>query len=477
MDQVRTIFRLENCDLRESPVSSTFLLTIMANFRTNGGIGLPSLEDGRVFEDNESVDISRNGVNLKRRPSVNLGRNIKDGQKVRRKRKRKGSAVTGASIIHVLFPYRQSIFLFLLSYVFCVMLINDHIQNHRRMDALVVHVRGHEIAWNDTFDKEQRPPFYLDLNVLASGSSNAIANHQEMDRIVEEMSDEHEPFRRPFFETPSFLEDIQALEETLARKYKNSVGQLRSCRWNGTEYGERGRCSSMDGPAVYYNRFDLPRFVCGKRLDPGKHIKMETRCGSTPRLFSARRAGHDLDPIVLRANDAHRLRRTKQVPCDIPCAVAGSPNSAVTIWSVDGTKWKILASQEGPQKHRSLHIRPHAYQNDVFWSTTDMKSEIPWPSYSTNMSIQGLPVDYGTARRAALFWEDECETPSNREKMVEELQAAGAFPVESFGKCHHNVDIPANFDSRNKTSAMKNYLFYLAFEDQVENGKFANLRN
>mgnify|MGYP006897229886 CR=1 FL=1 len=92
--------------------------------------------------------------------------------------------VSGASVCHALFPYRHSIFLFLLSYSFCLFLIHDHIQNERLLDELVVHVRRHTIPWNGTSEEERRPPFYLDLNVLVSGS-NKLRNHDEMEEHVQ----------------------------------------------------------------------------------------------------------------------------------------------------------------------------------------------------------------------------------------------------------------------------------------------------
>ena len=61
-----------------------------------------------------------------------------------------------------------------------------------------------------------------------------------------------------------------------------------------------------------------------------------------------------------------------------------------------------------------------------------------------------------------------CNSRNNREKIVQDLIDSGLIRVDSVSKCLHNA--PRPIQTNDKDQIIRQYLFYLAFENQNEDG-------
>ena len=184
----------------------------------------------------------------------------------------------------------------------------------------------------------------------------------------------------------------------------------------------------------------------------------------------------DQIPIALRfmmpSDPRHSVPLDLFRDCDVPCR-SDVPNGVVTTRYVmhtpsDPTPWMITFSMEGPQYYNSLFIDPSQYRNNHFWSTTSYDSEIPLPYYSRaeyNIFHNNY-VSYDRGIKGALFMANNCNSLNDREQIVKGMIDHDGFRVDSLSSCLHNADPPNGMSLDNKIEVMKQYLFYLAFENQ-----------
>ena len=152
-------------------------------------------------------------------------------------------------------------------------------------------------------------------------------------------------------------------------------------------------------------------------------------------------------------------------PCTVPCKVNDNYSFLNTI-NVKNTNWIILQTMEGEKIYEDYQIRPYAYRDNQFYSTTSFKSEIPVPYFSwQEYNIQHAPVDFHKAIKGASFLANNCESINKREEVVEALIET-SFRVDSLSGCLNNADPIPGVDMENKTAIMEQYLFHLAFENQ-----------
>ena len=179
-----------------------------------------------------------------------------------------------------------------------------------------------------------------------------------------------------------------------------------------------------------------------------------------------------ISPISVRFG---RRPPTQLFPdCDIPCYHDGEPISDRYVDVMDGTgstTWTISFSMEGPQYWSSLYIQPDGWKEDRFWSTTSYQSEVPLPYYD-NVSFHIWHNDfvpYNTGIHGGLFMAFNCASKNYREQIVMDM-IHHHFRVDAVSSCLHNADPPNGMNNElgDKISIMKQYLFYLAFENQCE---------
>ena len=164
--------------------------------------------------------------------------------------------------------------------------------------------------------------------------------------------------------------------------------------------------------------------------------------------------------------------------CDIPCKSDGLGGLVVDRYVVstpDLNPWTLTFSMEGPEYYHNLQIDPMQYRNNHFWSTTSFRSEIPLPYYSRAeyKIYHNDYVPYDRGIKGAMFMANNCNSMNQREKIVEDminyvngLGDTVEFRVDSLSACLHNADPPNGVGKDNKILVMKQYLFYLAFENQ-----------
>jgi hypothetical protein len=137
--------------------------------------------------------------------------------------------------------------------------------------------------------------------------------------------------------------------------------------------------------------------------------------------------------------------------------------------------WSFTFSMEGVHYYENLRIDPDAWKRGSFYATTSFQSEIPLPYYSAaEYNISNPPLEYELAEKAALFLARNCGSKNQREQIVQTLildasAFAPDFRVDSLGMCLKHAAPPAGVSLEgSKSHILRQYLFYLAFENQCE---------
>jgi hypothetical protein len=137
--------------------------------------------------------------------------------------------------------------------------------------------------------------------------------------------------------------------------------------------------------------------------------------------------------------------------------------------TIAGTDWEFIFSMEAPQYYPELRVDPKAHLRNKYFATTSFKSEIPLPFFSfADYDLQARrPVSYDKAIKGAVFMERErnCISANHREDIVRALIQSPLIRIESVSKCLHNAKKPKD---DNKDEIIRNYMFYLAFENRSE---------
>jgi hypothetical protein len=153
--------------------------------------------------------------------------------------------------------------------------------------------------------------------------------------------------------------------------------------------------------------------------------------------------------------------------CDVPCwfhpknmPLVGSK----TVYDDVGRKTVFMHSMEGSKHYRQIKtIKPGVH--DAL-STTSFESEVPLPYFSwAEYSIQNTQVDFNNAIKGAVFIARNCGSINEREKLVKKLQQY--IRVDSISSCLGNSPWPTGIKRNDKNAAMRRYLFYLSFENEI----------
>lgn len=229
---------------------------------------------------------------------------------------------------------------------------------------------------------------------------------------------------------------------------------------------------------VYYNAFDMNRFVCGEKIR-FESEKSFTACSEPSRLFPVvpNETGIGLPSVQLHFGSGVMFNPTAKpnFECDIPCNSVGSPGTvcerSVQVQDTKpGTSWTLRFSMEGQKYYPNLRIKPLVFMNNYFYSTTSYESEVPLPYFSwAEYDIQhNNPVDFDSAIKGASFLARNCNSRNGREKLVKALQNSPHIRVDSLSSCLNNARPPDGMALSNKVAVMRKYLFYLAFENQCD---------
>lgn len=158
---------------------------------------------------------------------------------------------------------------------------------------------------------------------------------------------------------------------------------------------------------------------------------------------------------------------TEHFPCSVPCKVYQKRPTPLQSVRVRNTDWTFTHSMEGERIYSWLGVEATAYRENNFYATTSFKSDIPLPYYSkAEYNIQGPAVDFDKAIKGASFIANNCKSYSNREETVKAL-IESPLRVDSLSGCLHNADPPPGADMKNKQTVLRQYLFHLAFENQI----------
>jgi Glycosyltransferase family 10 (fucosyltransferase) C-term len=241
-------------------------------------------------------------------------------------------------------------------------------------------------------------------------------------------------------------------------------------------------CHDASNTFRFYNPLSFPRYICHNVRIAADGIMNGTARDCPPwsaRLFrSAPEGGQPpvvdataTDPMAVHFHE-HATPRELFPDCDVPCLHDGGPmgnNCVRTVDAVAGPHWKFIFSMEGPQYYGNLYVNPEQWRENQFWSTTSYQSEIPLPYYSqAEYHIWHQDhVSFDKGIKAAVFLARNCASMNHREQIVKDLSAS-SFRVDALSSCLHNADPPPQVDRNlgNKIQVMKQYLFYLAFENQ-----------
>jgi len=277
--------------------------------------------------------------------------------------------------------------------------------------------------------------------------------------------------------------------------------------WGIKEINSRVPHQNGTKALLLYNRFNKSRIVCGKTIQPSSALLvsfpttneniqrddapiLECLSKASPhfshamdtRLFpvtpSAQTSEH-LPPIeIMRMTKSpfHEHRLKPFPDCDIPCHYDTLEMRGVPRINIAGTDWVMIHSMEGPQYYTGLAFDPESHKKNFFYATTSFQSEVPLPYFSfAEYPIQGLPeqapINYTQAVHGAVFLAQNCNSRNGREKIVEQLIQSPYIRVDSVSKCLHNAELPNGQSGRtmDKADILRQYLFYLAFENQNEN--------
>jgi hypothetical protein len=284
--------------------------------------------------------------------------------------------------------------------------------------------------------------------------------------------------RTPAGEVVVVSGSFQREPPTLPLSYKQSLDKLeestgkKSCRRNPQgEYTFNGDyCTQENAEYTYHNSLPVERLLCGGvKIDNLSSIQLKRKCAEPAKLFPVTpdRTGLSMPEVKTGFSNGHFTR----FPCDIPCLSSGQPGTVANrfVKSIYGEDWNLQHSMEGPQYYHNLIIKPEAYKENRFYSTTSYDSEVPLPYFSwSDFNIETTTaVDFDKAIKGASFLARNCNSKNNREKVVKELQES-SFRTDSVSSCLHNAEPPPGVSKKNKGDVMRSYLFYLAFENQCE---------
>ena len=256
--------------------------------------------------------------------------------------------------------------------------------------------------------------------------------------------------------------EMMALETRL--RYQLGIVDIKSCRWNDESkllIHNTWKCPLAQS-YVYMNDLDQERVFCGQYVGPKSHVRRTTPCNEAPSLTSQ----NSFPPSAIRFNSGGRPVKRE---CDVPCYLYGRP-PVVSKVEIENTPIRFYQTMEAASNHLLASQRTNL-KEFVFEATSSFKSAVPVPYYSAaEYNIQNPQVEFNIAIPGASFLAKNCGPSNDRTEIVKDLIKEG-FRVDSLSSCFHNAEPPPGVNLSNKTQVMQSYMFYLAFENTLEEGK------
>ena len=315
-------------------------------------------------------------------------------------------------------------------------------------------------------EMEEKSRQSLDTDFLLNSKSDV--KERQGQRLIPEIHP------RP---TKEQLERLDQMNQEFATLKKDR--RLKPCRW---DKGCRASLSFLQrigfqrrSRILARNTFFHDRYWCGRLIPAnGGTVQVDlthVSCSNPPRIYpkTPTLSAKGMPPINITYNDYGRNTPTKPFPnCSVPCRVGGDW-AIVSAVHVAGTPWEITKSMEGPIYYPHIRVLPDQYKRNRYYSVTSFASEIPAPYYSeAEYKLQNPAVDFRKAIKGASFLANNCDSQSHRENVVMELMKT-KFRIDSLSACLNNAKPPPGVsDLTNKAKVLQQYLFHLAFENQIE---------
>lgn len=245
----------------------------------------------------------------------------------------------------------------------------------------------------------------------------------------------------------------------------------------GKQIGMDPTCLDSDTPLIAYNSAPFPRIWCGKEIKNDEAVVMGEHCSDpVVHLFSAEAppvSGEGMPPIVIKAHDDVDIHDSdlETVECDIPCKQEKGIDGSMRF--IHGEPWSITQTWQDSYSNQMAKIERTDYRVDKYYSTQSFKSSVPLTYFDfEKYSLKNRPsLDYDAAKNRAVYLVDTaCASQSSKRQKYFHATSA-VYPVDSYGTCHHNTDIPAGMTiktAEGRIEIMKQYRFVLAFDATSE---------
>lgn len=287
---------------------------------------------------------------------------------------------------------------------------------------------------------------------------------------------------------PSFRNDVREENPSEARKTVASlVGEqsVASCEIvKGGERLKHPKCSDVDTPLIAYNAAPFPRFWCGHHIKPLSAVSLDSHCAdTTTNLFNSESppvSGQGMDPIIVKSHDDVVMHESdlQVVGCSIPCKEEKHMVGGRRF--IDGEPWTIFQTMEESYSHPEARVERTSYRQDHYYSTQSFKSSVPLPVFDfSKYNMRDRPAtNWDVAKNKAIYLVDSnCASQgSKRQKYYHATQSV--FPVDAYGACHHNADVPAGMSLQNnddRLALMNQYRMVLAFDSTSEKDHISHI--
>lgn len=236
------------------------------------------------------------------------------------------------------------------------------------------------------------------------------------------------------------------------------------------------RCLDHDTPLIAYNSQPFLRTWCGQEIKPKSAVVMTEHCTDPVAHLFAHEippvSGELMPPIIIKSSAEKEVQEEnlQNIECNIPCqqeeGLDLSGNKKRDIF-IDGETWKITIAKGNWGIDRTEYMRDH------YFSTESLLSNVPLSNFDSKIhSLRNRPmVDFDTAKEKAIYLvNDNCSASrTKRNRWFDAVKKA--LPVDSYGKCGHNIEVPQGMTistPEGRVDLSKKYRFVLAFDDSNE---------
>ena len=287
---------------------------------------------------------------------------------------------------------------------------------------------------------------------------------------------------KPAFRTVEIANDPE-----LPSKVASLVGEtsLKPCEvYQGKKRVLNPKCTDPDTPLIVYNAARFARTWCGTHIEPKMASKLEDHCPPEEpvHLFPtdfAPVSGQGMSPIILKSHDDTPFPGDLEtLKCDIPCqqekGMAGEKRY------IDGEPWTLTYTMADSWTSSTAKIERTDFRRDHYYATQSWKSSVPLTVFHFDKyNLRNRPpVAWDSVKSKAIYLvNSSCSSQGSRRNKYFHATAA-KYPVDAYGTCHHNVEVPAGMTidtPEGRIELMKQYKFVLAFDSMTEKDHISDL--